>query len=307
VKFRAPGGTIAELVPIGRYKNEAAAGRKIDKIVHLSLKVDDVQSTGDFYQQVFGFRDSETKKTRDHVSRHMTDGQIDFTLMKYDAGTQSAESKAAGEGPASITSRSRSRICAGDGGDQGPRLRDRERPGRDPGEVPRPRRHGRRTRSPRPLQAITLEAVRAQRRLLVGARPRRAGRLDRGRGARVDLTRGDEGPGPGFFPLWYGGAMIVLSLVLVAGAVMRPQAGKGREVGRRGPRDDLLGRVRGVHRAHAARRVRDLLRAPGVVHREGDGLPAERAGDRPRARVLGRLLRPLRMGLELSLPKGLFF
>ena len=29
----------------------------------------------------------------------MTDGQIDFTLMKYDAGTTSKESKAAGEGP----------------------------------------------------------------------------------------------------------------------------------------------------------------------------------------------------------------
>ena len=43
-----------------------------------------VLRSGDFYQQVFGFRDSETKKTRDHVSRHMTDGQIDFTLMKYD-------------------------------------------------------------------------------------------------------------------------------------------------------------------------------------------------------------------------------
>ncbi|MBC8022294.1 MAG: VOC family protein [Burkholderiales bacterium] len=71
----------------------------MDKIVHLSLKVDDVKSTGDFYEQVFGFRDSGTKKTRDHVSRHMTDGQIDFTLMKYDAGTASAESKAAGEGP----------------------------------------------------------------------------------------------------------------------------------------------------------------------------------------------------------------
>jgi predicted enzyme related to lactoylglutathione lyase len=99
VKFRAPGGTVAELVPIGRYKNAAADGKKIDKIVHLSLKVDDVGGTGDFYQQVFGFRDSGTKKTRDHVSRHMTDGQIDFTLMKYDAGTQSAESKASGEGP----------------------------------------------------------------------------------------------------------------------------------------------------------------------------------------------------------------
>ena len=29
----------------------------------------------------------------------MTDGHIDFTLMRYDADTQSAESKAAGDGP----------------------------------------------------------------------------------------------------------------------------------------------------------------------------------------------------------------
>ena len=98
VKFKAPGGTTAELVPLGRYK-KAANAANIDRIVHLSLKVDDVVSTGDFYKDVFGFRDSETKKTRDHVSRHMTDGAIDFTLMKYDAGTQSAESKASGEGP----------------------------------------------------------------------------------------------------------------------------------------------------------------------------------------------------------------
>ena len=99
VKFRAPGGTLAELVPIGRYRNAAAAGRKIDRIVHLSLKVDDVRNTGDFYREVFGFRDAGTKKTRDHLSRHMTDGQIDFALMQYDAGTQSKESQAAGEGP----------------------------------------------------------------------------------------------------------------------------------------------------------------------------------------------------------------
>ena len=98
VKFKAPGGTTAELVPLGRYK-KAANAADIDRIVHLSLKVDDVVSTGDFYKDVFGFRDFETKKTRDHVSRHMTDGAIDFTLMKYDAGTQSAESKASGEGP----------------------------------------------------------------------------------------------------------------------------------------------------------------------------------------------------------------
>jgi lactoylglutathione lyase len=71
----------------------------MNPIVHLSLKVDDVQKTGEFYRQVFGFRDAETRKTRDHLSRHMTDGALDFTLMEYDAGTQSAESKAAGEGP----------------------------------------------------------------------------------------------------------------------------------------------------------------------------------------------------------------
>ncbi len=71
----------------------------MNRIVHISLKVDDVKRTGDFYREVFGFKDSETRKTRDHVSRHMTDGEIDFTLMKYDEGTQSAESGASGEGP----------------------------------------------------------------------------------------------------------------------------------------------------------------------------------------------------------------
>ena len=71
----------------------------MNRIVHISLKVDDVGRTGDFYEQVFGFQDAETRRTRDHLSRHMTDGQIDFTLMKYDAGTTSKESKAAGEGP----------------------------------------------------------------------------------------------------------------------------------------------------------------------------------------------------------------
>ena len=32
---------------------------------------------------------------------------------------------------------------------------------------------------------------------------------------------GEEGPGAGFFPLWYGGIMVVLSLLLVAGAVLK--------------------------------------------------------------------------------------
>jgi putative tricarboxylic transport membrane protein len=34
---------------------------------------------------------------------------------------------------------------------------------------------------------------------------------------------GPDGPGPGFFPFWYGVAMIALSLVLIASAAMNPQ------------------------------------------------------------------------------------
>ena len=71
----------------------------MSRIVHLALKVDDLEKTTEFYEKVFGFREVETSKTRDHLSRHLTDGEMDFTLIKYDEGTQSAESKASGEGP----------------------------------------------------------------------------------------------------------------------------------------------------------------------------------------------------------------
>ena len=71
----------------------------MNRIVHLALKVEDLERTSEFYQKVFGFKEVETKKVRDHSSRHLTDGVLDFALIKYDSGTQSAESKAAGEGP----------------------------------------------------------------------------------------------------------------------------------------------------------------------------------------------------------------
>jgi lactoylglutathione lyase len=71
----------------------------MSRIVHLALKVEDLEKTSEFYEKVFGFREVGTSKTRDHLSRHLTDGEMDFTLIKYDDGTQSAESKASGEGP----------------------------------------------------------------------------------------------------------------------------------------------------------------------------------------------------------------
>ncbi len=71
----------------------------MNRIVHIALKVEDLEKTSAFYENVFGFWEAETRKTRDHLSRHLTDGEIDFTLMKYDDGTDSAESKASGAGP----------------------------------------------------------------------------------------------------------------------------------------------------------------------------------------------------------------
>jgi putative tricarboxylic transport membrane protein len=43
--------------------------------------------------------------------------------------------------------------------------------------------------------------------------------------ARGWVYMSEDGPGAGFFPIWYGGAMIVLSLILVAGAVLKRAAG----------------------------------------------------------------------------------
>jgi len=71
----------------------------MSRIVHLALKVDDLERTTQFYREVFGFAEMNTDKVRDHTSRHLSDGTIDLALIKYDAGTTSAESRAAGEGP----------------------------------------------------------------------------------------------------------------------------------------------------------------------------------------------------------------
>jgi lactoylglutathione lyase len=71
----------------------------MNRIVHLALKVEDLERTTEFYRKVFGFKEMNTAKVRDHTSRHLSDGMLDVALIKYDADTQSAESKAAGEGP----------------------------------------------------------------------------------------------------------------------------------------------------------------------------------------------------------------
>jgi lactoylglutathione lyase len=57
------------------------------KIVHLALKVNDLDASSKFYEEVFGFRVVTTHrgKGREHVSRHLTDGTIDLALIVYDS------------------------------------------------------------------------------------------------------------------------------------------------------------------------------------------------------------------------------
>lgn len=71
----------------------------MNRIVHIALKVDNLERSANFYEKVFGFKESKTEKVRDHTSRHLSDGVIDLSIMQYDVGTDSAESRAAGEGP----------------------------------------------------------------------------------------------------------------------------------------------------------------------------------------------------------------
>lgn len=67
-------------------------------IVHIALKVEELDKTSEFYEKVFGFKPIETSKVRDHTSCHLTDGAIDLALIKYES-EESAEAKAAGLGP----------------------------------------------------------------------------------------------------------------------------------------------------------------------------------------------------------------
>ena len=68
------------------------------RIVHLALKVNDLDKATRFYEDVFGFRQTNTGYARGHVSRHMTDGNIDLALMVYDS-EDVEEAQLSGAGP----------------------------------------------------------------------------------------------------------------------------------------------------------------------------------------------------------------
>jgi len=68
------------------------------RIVHIAIKVDDLEKATKFYEDVFGFRRTNTGYARGHTSRHMTDGNIDLALMVYDS-EDVKEAQLSGPGP----------------------------------------------------------------------------------------------------------------------------------------------------------------------------------------------------------------
>ncbi len=67
------------------------------RIVHIALKVEDLEKSGRFYETVFGFQRVDEGQVRDHTSRHLSDGTIDLALIKYEQG--SPEALLSGKGP----------------------------------------------------------------------------------------------------------------------------------------------------------------------------------------------------------------
>jgi catechol 2,3-dioxygenase-like lactoylglutathione lyase family enzyme len=194
-------------------------GANASRIVHIALKVDDLEGATRFYEEAFGFREVRTERVRDHVSRHLSDGATDLALVKYDADATSAESGAAGDRP-----------CIHHFGVEVDDLGEAEARIRgygceivsDPGVVPvKFRAPGGtlceivpRGRYARPGPKRNLGDLGSA--LVLGS----LGLYVIGQARQWEYLT-PNGPGAGFFPLWYGVAMVALAAVLLASGLRR--------------------------------------------------------------------------------------
>jgi len=90
-KFRVPGGPASEVVPIERYQKKTDPTKK-GRIVHLAMRVDDIDKTANFFTEVFGFKQVTVPGLRDSV-RYVTDGTVHMAINKASAGTAKLNGK----------------------------------------------------------------------------------------------------------------------------------------------------------------------------------------------------------------------
>ena len=67
------------------------------KITHIALKVTDTEQAAQFYEHVFGFHRTDSRRDGDHFSVHLSDGNFDLALVQFDEN--SAIGEASGDGP----------------------------------------------------------------------------------------------------------------------------------------------------------------------------------------------------------------
>jgi len=70
------------------------------RLVHVAIKVHDLEKSSAFYEQVFGFHRTGLSREREntHTSLHLSDGEADLALMRYDS-EEAPEADLAGPGP----------------------------------------------------------------------------------------------------------------------------------------------------------------------------------------------------------------
>ena len=68
------------------------------RIVHIAVKVDDLERAAEFYEKVFGFKSLGHSRAADRSRAALSDGEINLTFLKYD-DNDSEMARASGEGP----------------------------------------------------------------------------------------------------------------------------------------------------------------------------------------------------------------
>src|SRR5260370_28444956 len=82
-----------------RRRRQQRRAPTMPRINHIALKVTDLEAATRFYENVYGFRQVHTGRSRGHISRHLTDGYVDLALMIYDS-EDDEEHRMVGVGPA---------------------------------------------------------------------------------------------------------------------------------------------------------------------------------------------------------------